>query len=256
MQPETRQNKRKAKKHQQDMEKASDLSPDTDVGPHSVGADIEGIPLDAYAAAHDLPQSAVWAKIKAGVLVARSQHGKVYVYGESVPDFAPTGTDRAPPPSQTPSLAAAGLTNIVTAESNHQSAALPPPPLGASPAAVSSQGTGTQFLSLSGRFADSPEVALLLDHLSLAKEENREVLRLAQESIQSMTAMTERVMLAKDQLLGEKDRLLNHKDQLIEERRLQMETLRERVQYQEQQLRKARQDLEDMETLTRTLANS
>ena len=84
------------------------------------------------------------------------------------------------------------------------------------------------------------EVALLLDHLSLAKEENREILRLTQDSMGRLTQMT--------------DAMLQMKDDVISAREAQLTDMRERLDAQTHELRRALREKEDLETLSRALS--
>ena len=99
--------------------------------------------------------------------------------------------------------------------------------------------TGT-FLTLTGDRAHSPEMALLLDHLSLAKEENREILRLTQDSIRKVTELT--------------DSIVEMKDALIEAKQTQILTLKEQLDAKDREIRKLLQQREDLEMLARTMA--
>lgn len=113
---------------------------------------------------------------------------------------------------------------------------LPPPPdarRGAYPAASGG------FLALTGERAGSPELALLLDHLSLAKEENREILKMTQESIRKVSELS--------------DTIVEMKDAVIEAKDAQINALREQLQMRDRALKELRQHNEDLEMLTRTV---
>jgi hypothetical protein len=98
---------------------------------------------------------------------------------------------------------------------------------------------GVSYLSLTGAAAQTPEVALLIDHLSLAKEENREILNFAQQSLAQVREITSQIVSSKDELL----RLREEKIQLLEEK----------LARNLHELKKLSQEKEDLEMLTMEL---
>jgi pilus assembly protein TadC len=90
--------------------------------------------------------------------------------------------------------------------------------------------------------SDRQEVALLIDHLSLAKEENREILRLTHESMSRLSEMTDKMLDMKDSIISSKDE--------------QMQILKQRLAEQTEQLRQVLREKEDLETLTEALQKS
>lgn len=85
------------------------------------------------------------------------------------------------------------------------------------------------------------EVALLLDHLSLSKEENREILRLSQDSIARVTQMADTIVAMKDELLKARDE--------------QIDGLRDKLKSREGEISRLKQELEDMKMLAATLSH-
>lgn len=85
----------------------------------------------------------------------------------------------------------------------------------------------------------STEVALLLDHLSLAKEENREILRLTQDSINRITHMAETMMAMKDEILSQRTEEVAGLKKLVTDR--------------EQVINRLNQEVEDFAILTKSL---
>ncbi len=100
-------------------------------------------------------------------------------------------------------------------------------------------GASANFLSLRGDVSDSPEVALLLDHLSLGKEENREIIRLANESMAKVTDMSESIVALKDEV--------------IELKNNEIQTLKDKLNQQEELIRKLQQEKEDLQMLVESL---
>ena len=90
--------------------------------------------------------------------------------------------------------------------------------------------------------AQSTEIALLLDHLSLAKEENRDILRLTQDSISRITQMAETMMSMKDEILRQREDELGR--------------LRKSVEDQGRAVNRLKQELEDLHILNRTLGDN
>ena len=80
---------------------------------------------------------------------------------------------------------------------------------------------------------------ILIDHLSLAKEENREILRRTQDAMSRLTQMTDAMLEMKDALISSKDE--------------QMSILKLRLSEQSADLTRALKENENLETLTNTL---
>jgi hypothetical protein len=91
-----------------------------------------------------------------------------------------------------------------------------------------------------GSTQPSQEMTLLLDHLSIAKEENREILKLTQDSIARIATMTDTIVAMKDLLLKTKDDQLGHMQELMS--------------LKNQDIRKLQQTNVDLETMVRTLS--
>ena len=87
--------------------------------------------------------------------------------------------------------------------------------------------------------AHPTETALLLDHLSLAREENKEVLQLARHSVERIDGVSRN-------LLETKDELISMKNQRITD-------LEARVQDREQTIRRLQQEVEDLRMLVESL---
>lgn len=97
------------------------------------------------------------------------------------------------------------------------------------------------FMAISpGPQGTSSEVALLLDHLSLAKEENREILKMTQEAIRRVTELSDSVVAMKNAVIEAKD--------------TQIDALREQLATREERIRQLLQRTEDLEMLARALS--
>lgn len=189
-------------------------------GPAVDDIEIDGLDLEAAAQTLGIGVDDVWRRIRNGQILARSYRGKVYVY--------------------TQSHASTAIDPVVQSGSNDN---LPPPPLNdVNPSqiivtqmneSVASDGVGTG-LTLANR-----EIALLIDHLSLIKDENRDIITFTRESMSRLTEMT--------------DTMLQMKDDVISAREQQVQMLNERMQQQAHELRIALREKENLETLARAL---
>ncbi len=119
----------------------------------------EGLKLQEYSLKTGLSEREVWEQVNRGELIGRAQGSDVRVF-----------------------LSPEAAENAFDAEGE-----LPPLP-----------GSMHQTANLPSGRDQSTEVALLLDHLSLAKEENREILKMAQESIRKVSELSESLMETKN----------------------------------------------------------
>ena len=175
------------------------------------GLDDLGLTVPAYAQQQLLSETEVWRRLRRGQLVGRSTGGQLLIY--------PTAS----------ALAAASE--------------LPPLPLDAEAGArAGAANEGAAFLSLSGDRGQAPELALLLDHLSLAKEENREILRMTQDSIRQISRMSEHIVQMKDEVIAGKNS--------------ELAALQAKLATQGAEIRRLQQHSEDLEMLARTLVTA
>lgn len=190
-----------------------------------------------FARQNALSISDVWKDVRRGKLIARSLNGQFEVYsqvsGQPRAIYAEENTERlaVDPASRQGATAGANPTVKITPEliSRFEPAFSRPGDREDRPAEnslTSSQPT---------------EIALLLDHLSLAKDENREILRMATESINQMTLMTREALSSKDEILQQKTQELH---------RLGAENTKK-----DHEIQRLRQDVEDLQMLSRTLGD-
>ncbi len=196
------------------------------VGPSIEDFDIDGMELSAAALALGISSDEVWRRIRNGVLLGRTVQGKVLVYTD-----LKVVSDNHADDSQ------ASVFRVGAAAGS----GLPPIPTSISSRLDPSNNTASTFLlpideaSTRGH----QEIMLLIDHLSLAKEENREILRLTQDAMSRLTHMT--------------DVMLDMKDALIASKEEQMSILKLRLSEQSADLTRALKENEDLETLTMAL---
>lgn len=210
-----------------------------------------GLPLEQYARTHGFHVAEVWRLIRGGELIARPQGGILWVYPEGLPILmsARKGASSKRPEAeigkiQSPDLASAVM-NAIQGASYPESVAkfsdelpsLPPEDL-----AMPSPRDQMRAAPESKALATFPEVALLLDHLSLAKEENKEIIKLTQDTIQRVTTMCESIV--------------EMKNEIIEAKSAQIADLKERLGEQNLQIQSLNQEKEDLEMLARSITTN
>lgn len=207
------------KKNSPVIETAESISP-----PASVGAnhpELDGLAIEEYARRQNISTEDVWNRLRRGQLVGRTSRGKVLVYE---------------------SISAAAIAAPAPALRQGVEGDLPPLEFGASiePGATRQDPlTGAMVALESAGLPQSTELALLLDHLSLAKEENREILRLTQDTLTKLSSMTDAVIQMKDEVIKTKD--------------TQLAALRDALDEKERAISRVLQEKEDLEILNRTL---
>ena len=141
----------------------------------------------------------------------------------------------------------AGTDDLVhaTLSSKFSASSLPPLPGSESDALRDNDRTfhgassSPQVLPATTERVTNTELALLLDHLSLAKEENREILKMTQESIRKVTELT--------------DTIVEMKDTVIDAKETQIMFLKDQLETREKEIRKLMQQKEDLEILAQTI---
>ncbi len=206
-----------------------------ELAPQEYLSELDGLSIEDYAQRQGTTTEEVWNRLRRGQLVGRTSRGKVLVY-ESISAAA---------------LAVPGLANSGAGTGAAQGASyrnssdgdLPPLEFGAS-GHLSARGasTATAMVSMDMAGPQSTELALLLDHLSLAKEENREIIRLTQDTLTKLSSMTDAVVQMKDEVIKSKDVQLAEFQHALEEK--------------ERNISQLRQEKEDLEILNRTLGNA
>ncbi len=200
----------------------------TTMDPIYVGSDdncaqIDGLELSDAARVLCVSIDELWRRIKNGALVARTVLGKVYVYTD-LPQMS-ADVPLPPPPSvmETRDHAVTFHREVLQPQLNdpNQLALI--------------RSGASDLMEVSG----NNDLALLIDHLSLAKEENREILRLTQDSMARLTQMT--------------DSILEMKDSIITAKEEQLAIMKERLTEQAKELSHALKEKENLETLVRAI---
>jgi hypothetical protein len=199
------------------------------VGPQIEDWDIDGMELSDAAVSLGISSDEIWRRIRNGVLLGRTVQGKVLVYTDlnardihddqsqiTVLRAGAVAVDSGLPPIPTSKISTHDHTDFTT---HNDSTFLRP---------LDEEPTRAH-----------PEIMLLIDHLSLAKEENREILRLTQDAMSRLTHMT--------------DVMLDMKDALIASKEEQMSILKLRLSEQSADLIRALKENEDLETLASAL---
>lgn len=200
---------------------ANGLPSQSFLGPAVHDVDIDGLDLETAAQTLGIGVDDLWRRIRNGQLMARSMRGKVYVYAHATQ--SPEANIYSPQPAPATELPTVPMeepspSQIVVTQ---MEASLPTADLGSN-------------LEVANR-----EISLLIDHLSLAKDENRDIIRFTRESMNRLTEMT--------------DTMLQMKDEVISAREQQVEMLNERMRLQAEELRAVLKEKENLETLTRVL---
>jgi len=213
-----------------DLHHADAISGELRIEPNAradIDPEFDGLELEAWAASAGMTVATVWGMLRRGELLGRTEKGKIHVYSRTpaAEARATRGADNLPP---LPGEHAGQDATASAMATGHEAAraggtAVPQAPWG--------------LTTVSER---SPEMALLLDHLSLAKEENREILKLTQDSLQRISSMTDTIVAMKDLLLKTKQE--------------QLDQVQEVLNVRTADVRRLRQDNSDLETMVRTLA--
>lgn len=169
---------------------------------NAVGATFAGVEIHEYAKNSNITVDQVWKLIKQGKLVVRNVSGRLMICDDP----------------ETVALISS------------------PEPI------EKTRDSIIPLLSLEPGAASTPEIAVLLDHLSLAREENRDVLRMSQESLERISTLADQLLAAKNELLKRKDEELNH--------------MRQELNSQQREASGLRREMEDLRMLVSTLANS
>lgn len=192
------------------------------VGSVTPDDEIDGLELTAAAQVLGISIDEVWKRIRNGLLIARTNKGQVLVYTDMAEALALEGL---PPPPAAASLSggtqSATRGQITRIQKDSEVNDVHP--------------ISVQVPSIAG----TQELALLIDHLSLAKDENREILRLTQDSMARLTQMTDTILEMKDAIIASKDQ--------------QLDLLKQQMTEQSKDLVRVLKEKEDLETLTQAL---
>jgi hypothetical protein len=185
------------------------------------------VTIEEYAATHEKTNDQVWRMIRSGELPASYSQGKLMI---------------ADPNNELALEALEGTWNTRN---------LPVVRSGAS----TSDSTGATLPNTSdiANFANN-ELALLIDHLSLAKDENREVLKVAQDSIQRISEIAEKLASSKDRLLSERESRLSEQSHCISAQNQTISDLKSQLNISDDESLKLKKSIEDLEILTCALS--
>jgi hypothetical protein len=177
----------------------------------NIGDELDGLDISAAAQKLGVLEEDVWRRIRTGQLLARTHLGKVYVYTDidAFNALEPIQDDLPPPPTSDTAHEVL-LTRLEHSDFEPQGGSM---------------------------IASNQEVALLLDHLSQAKAENREIIRFTSESMARLADMS--------------DNMLKMKDDLIASREEQVVVLKDTIEHQTQELRRIARENENLMTVVR-----
>jgi hypothetical protein len=186
-------------------------------GPTVDDLDIDGLDLDAAAEELGIGVDDVWRRIRNGQLLARTQSGRVYVYTHPPVDEQHSDSVKGLPPLPHTEQA----TEVVLTRMEE---------------ALTPRDSEAHISSLAVSVAD---LTTIINHLSLSKEENREIIRLTSDSMNRLTQMT--------------DAVIKMKDDVINAREEQVESLRSELDLRDHELRRLTREKENLETVARFL---
>jgi hypothetical protein len=231
--------------------------------------------LKEFAETHGLSESEVWRRIKRGELAGRPQDGELRIGAPSPTINASVGkrTRRQEESDETVRMGTARSERrsqhshltyehadkpyeksrpAPTTPGLAKKSTLPPVPP-AEPSLESTLESTARDEERKGALSNWPtpteggdtsqpstELALLIDHLSLSKDENREILRLAQESIRKITELS--------------DTLVAMKDAVIEAKSTQIDSLKGLLALRDKEIKTLQKSNEDLEILARTVS--
>ncbi len=204
-----------------------------------------GIDISTYCELNSSSKSEVWQRVRRGELLAKHSGGMLWIIDPSLPTEPELDFDENIVPATETATSVPRSNGAESVSFDTPRPALPPTP--------SLQVGSSSSEAGSAPSRDSVELALLIDHLSLAKDENREILKMAQESLERISSMAERVVASKEQLIREKDMRLNEQSNMLSTQTEQIELLKVRLQSQERDMLKLRREVEDLEILSRSL---
>lgn len=190
------------------------------VGDQETDLDFDGMTIDQASIAMDIEIDELWSKVKSGQLLARTLAGEVRIYSsieKSNDDIAKIANLPKPPLIEIQSTEIQFDPTVIVATMTH-----------------SNEDHHASSNSSKG------ELAAIVHHLNLAKEENREILKLTSESMSRLTQMT--------------DAVINMKDELIVAREAQLQELQSELKAQDEQIRNLLREKENLETLAQNLS--
>lgn len=191
------------------------------------------VSIEKFSEIKSMPPFMIWEEIKKGKLIARQINNKVHILmAKSHVDSAKDIGNDLYSNSKLKFTEIQKPSEASHSEAGRTGASAKAGSLPALPTALSKE------MGLSG-LSSQPEIALLLDHLSLAKEENKEILAMAQSSLAQVREITQQIISAKDDLLTAKEE--------------KIKALEEKLLLKDQELNSTKQNLEDLEMLSQTL---
>jgi hypothetical protein len=186
--------------------------------------------IDQASIAMDIGIDELWSKVKSGQLLARTLAGEVRIYSsieKSNDDIAKIANLPKPP-----------LKKIQSKKI--QSKEILSPEIQFDPTVIVATMTHSNEDHHASSNSSKGELAAIVHHLNLAKEENREILKLTSESMSRLTQMT--------------DAVINMKDELIVAREAQLQELQSELKAQDEQIRNLLREKENLETLAQNLS--
>jgi hypothetical protein len=194
-------------------------------GPSHLDCAIDGMDIEMAADALQVDVEEIWRRIRRGDLLARSQLGKVFVYTDHAQFEVDQDRFSALPDLPFQKLQGARHERLAGNLGDHPGVDIQ----------LWDPGVSTSLVSTDQSYQFDELIRLL----NMAKEENREIIRLTSDSMSQLSQMT--------------DEMLHLKDQVIEARELQVRNLEADVRGTREEIQKLRQEVEDLSTVAKFL---
>ncbi|MBF0442878.1 MAG: hypothetical protein HQK54_13310 [Oligoflexales bacterium] len=189
------------------------------------------IDIESYAASTKKSRKEIWNQIKTGEIPGKCILGKIFIYPKG------EGTNQEQyvfhnDPHINPFTIAPLRTNDINQKKDIADISL-------NETEANKINRAENNIHKNEETQKTSEMALLIDLLSLSKEENKELMRITSESITSIDEATKKAMSAKDDLLKSKD--------------LQIENFKNIIVQNEKTISKLNQEIEDLNILNKIL---
>lgn len=217
--------------HNHDISNTSDYDDDVE---------IMGLDINEYSNKYNISPQQVWKDIKTGKLVARSERGKIFVYGNSIPEY---NNDTNIIQTNNHVNTHNNVQNFMyTSENDIQRLNLPP--LNNLFTDFNTSIT-TQTNSKNNNTMSLP-IKIFTEHLNLAKDQQKNLIQLTQNYINTLTQMTEKIISLKDQHINEQSQKINLQQK-------ENEQLQSTITQLEKENSILKQKIEDLEILTKMI---
>ncbi|MCX6117591.1 MAG: hypothetical protein NT027_08625 [Proteobacteria bacterium] len=182
------------------------------LGPAIGDFELDGVEINQAAVDLNISIDDIWKRIRNGQLVARTHRGKVYVYS----DYEKSRQLNSEQPEVLPPLPSEMLDTIESYNFSSSDLAT---------SEVQSQDLSVHFDPNHEDQDYKQNVALMIHHLNLAKEENRDIIRFTTEAMTKLTQMSDAMIKLKDSLIISKDEALEEMTRQVNQSSAELQRL-------------------------------